>query len=701
MQDSTKSIQTLLNPKSILIVGASEKPGSSARNIIANLLRNGYEGKIYLIGRNEGAINDISIVISYDKLPNDIDLGILAIPAGHVYDAILDLKKINVKTIACLSSGFAELGDEGTKLQEKIGNYAFENNIRLIGPNCIGYFNYVDNFHLGIVDMPKQASFDKNEQGIAIVTQSGGIGMFIGQSFGHRGVPTSYSLTIGNQADIKLSDFVEYLLDDDFTSVIAIYAEEIKKPKKLLEVAKKAALKNKNIVMLHSGKSEASRNITQSHTGSLSSDYNLLKTKLENSGVAMVNSLEELINLSELLLRFPNPKGGEVGLMTHSGAICAIGSDLFEDSNLIMPELGKQTEELLKQNIPAYLPARNPLDVGIEASKNPSLVGIGLNCLASEPKIGSILCILPIDQSLDIKLKYLEGFIDSVRNNPQVPAIYVALDDSYVFEDEFIALAKKQNVVIGKTFESAVKTLENLKKLNHNKNKQKREIKNAKISDFDKLNKGNVPEYICKDIIKKFDIPTPKGKLAKSLDEAIKIANEISYPVVLKAQSAALAHKTDMGGVILNIKNNDELKNAYEKLTSNFAQKLSLDGVLIEQMAQMGQELVIGARRDKNWGVVILAGIGGIWIEVLKDFCLITPDLNEEAIINELSTLKSAALLKGARGSKGVDMKAVAKVVIKIGDLIVSNERISEIEINPLIAKEDSVMALDALIVLN
>ncbi len=701
-ENIVKSVSSFLNPNSIVILGASEKAGSSARNIIKNLLRNGYKGEILLVGRNGGNIDGIEILTQIDQLPMGVDVGILAIPAASVYDTIIELKSVEVKTVVCMSSGFAELGDEGLALQEKIGTYAYENNIRLIGPNCIGYFNYVNDFHLGIIDMPKQVPFDKNgSKGIAVVAQSGGIGMFIGQSLGKRAVPTTYSVTIGNQADVELSDLIDFFIEDEYTGAIAIYAEEIKKPKKLLDAVKRANKVKKNVVLMHSGRSEASRSITQSHTGSLTGDYNLMKTKLVNAGVAMVNSLEELINLSELLLRFPDPVLGEVGLVTHSGAVCAISSDHFEDCKLVMSALSSSASQKLKEVLPSYLPARNPVDLGIEASKIPSLVGDGLEALSSEPKVGSTLAVLPTDQDVETKIKYLKGFITNAKNNPRKPSIYVPLDDTGIFEEEFTSLAHKDGVVIGKSLESAVRTLSNLNQLCINKNKQRREIENKKIDSISNFELGNVVEYKAKDIMKQLNIPLPKGSLATNVEEGIKIANEISYPVVLKAQSSKLAHKTDAGGVVLNIKNDEELKNAYLKMTNDIESiGVKLDGILIESMEEPGLEIVIGARRDDQWGVVVLVGVGGIWIETLKDVCLITPDLGLEAIMDAILSLKCAALLKGARGSKPVDIKAIAEVVMKIADLISSNEEISEVEINPLVAKPDGVLALDALIVL-
>ena len=702
-EETVQSISSLLNPKSVVILGASAKPASSARNIIKTLALNGYKGEISLVGRNSGDIDGLEILTDISLLPSNVDLGILAIPAASVYDTLVELKNANVKTVVCMSAGFAELGDEGVTLQEKIGTYSYENNIRLIGPNCIGYFNYIDNFHLVLVDLPKQVAFDKKgSKGIAIVAQSGGIGLFIGQSLGKRAVPTTYSITIGNQADIELSDLIDFFIEDEYTGAIAIYAEEIKNPQKLLDAVKRANSVNKNVILMHSGRSEASRSITQSHTGSLTGDYSLMKTKLVNAGVAMVDSLDELINLSELLLRFPNPVLGEVGLMTHSGAVCAIASDQFEDNNLVMASLSSDIENKLKEIIPEYLPARNPFDVGVEAAKNPSLVGNGLELLLSEPKIGSTIVILPTDQDVNTKIKFLEGFIESTKRHPNKPTIYVPLDESNIFEPEFMQLAQKEGVVLGKSMESSIKTLANLNKLCLNKAKQKREISNINILSLEDLPKGNVVEYKGKEILQLLDIPTPKGALATNIEEAIYIANEISYPVVAKAQSANLAHKTDAGGVVLNIKNDEELKNTFNKMFKDIsATGVDLDGILIETMADIGLEIVIGARRDKQWGVVVLVGIGGIWIETLKDFCLITPDLGIDAIINEISTLKSAALLKGARGSKPLNIRAIAEVILKIGNLIVSNERISEIEINPLVAKEESVYALDALIVLD
>lgn len=703
-EETVNSISSLLNPKSVVIFGASAKEGSSARNIIKTLKLNGYEGEINLLGRNNGDIGGIEIKTNINDLPKNIDLGILAIPASSVYDAMVELKSIDVKSVVCMSAGFAELGEQGHALQDKIGKYAYENNIRLIGPNCIGYFNYVNNFHLVLIDLPKQVPFDKKSgsKGIAIVTQSGGIGLFIGQSLGKRKVPTSYSVTIGNQADVELSDLIDFFIEDKYTGAIAIYAEEIKNPAKLLEAVKRANKVNKNVILMHSGRSEASRSITQSHTGSLTGDYSLMQTKLTNAGVAMVDSLEELINLSEVLLRFPTPTLGEVGLVTHSGAICAIATDQFEDNGLVMASLSSNTESKLKEIIPEYLPARNPFDVGVEAAREPSIVGDGLRLLSSEPKIGSTLAILPTDQDINTKLRFLSGFAQSVRKYPNKPSIYVPLDESNIFEDEFMQFVQNEGIVIGNSMESAIRTLANVNKLCKNRAKQRRENSTINILSLNDLPSGNVVEYKGKDILKVLDIPVPKGKLAKTAQEAVSIANEISYPVVAKAQSANLAHKTDAGGVVLNIKSDDELINVFNKMSKDISSTgVDLEGILVEGMEKLGAEIVIGARRDPLWGVVVLVGLGGIWIEILKDVCLITPDLGLDTIVDEISSLKSAALLKGARGTKSVDIKAIAQVVMKISDLIVSNERISEVEINPLIAREDGVFALDALIVLN
>ncbi len=704
-EETVQSISSLLNPKSVVILGASAKPGSSARNIMKTLNLNGYEGKIYLLGRNNGDIDGIEILTDIKLLPDNVDLGILAIPAAGVYDTLVDLKTAGVKTAVCLSSGFAELGEEGVALQNKIGTFAHENNIRLIGPNCLGYFNYVNNFHLVLVDLPKQVAFDKStgSKGIAIVTQSGGIGLFLGQSLGKRAVPTTYSITIGNQADIELSDLIDFFIEDEHTGAIAVYAEEIKNPEKLMDAVKRANAVNKNVILVHSGRSEASRSITQSHTGSLTGDYELMKTKLINAGVAMVDSLDELINLSELLLRFPTPTGGEVGLVTHSGAICAIASDQFEDNGLIMSTLSPEVADKLNEIIPEYLPARNPFDVGVEAAREPSIVGNGLRLLSSEPKIGSTIGILPTDQHIDVKLQFLKGFINTTKEYPNKPAIYVPLDESNIFEPEFMELAQKEGVIIGKSMESAIKTLGNLNKLCINRAKQRREIENRKLDIINTFESGNVAEYKSKEVMKQLNIPIPRGALATSIDEAIKIANDISYPVVLKAQSNKLAHKTDAGGVMLNIKSDEELRESFTKMNESIKINtgIVLDGILIEPMEKLGVEIVIGARRDPQWGAVVLVGLGGIWIEILKDVCLITPDLGEVAIIDAISSLKSSALLKGARGSEAVDLRAIAQTVMKIADLICSNDKISEVEINPLIAKPDGVVALDALIVID
>ena len=695
------AVARLLDPRSVTIIGASAKPGASSHAIIKNLVDNGYQGQIHLVGRTAATVDGREIRTSISDLPDGIDLAILAVPADAVLDTLTELAQRGVGAAISFASGFAELGSEGRRLQEQIGETARTLGVRLIGPNCIGYFNYINNFHVAMVDMGPLLPMPRNRgPALSLVTQSGGIGAHLAGSLEQRGIPVSYSVTTGNEADLSLADFVEFFAADPATGGVLVYAEQIRDPQSFLAAARSARARGKHVVVMHPGRNEASREATQSHTGALTQDYRLMRTVLEHAGVAVVDSLEELVDVGQLLLRFPEPPVNGVGFVTSSGAICAIAQDYCDELGIDIPRFSASTIETLRSTLPDSLQARNPLDLGTLLQTKPKLMSTSLNALVADPAVGSILLSLPvIHQSLSLTL--LEEFVTSTAET-HTPAIYVVQTEDKPLWGDFEKLAHEKGVIVMRSPERAMRALATLTRIGRLQSRKRRSTESSEATRTLHLSSGPQPEWRSKEILAEISLQVPPGGLAATPDEAVRIASQIGYPVAAKIQSAALPHKTDVGGVVLGLADEAALRGAFSDLTEKGRTAIAgsvIDGILVEAMVEPGVELVIGARRDQHWGAVVLVGLGGVWIEVLGDVRLLPPDLAHSAIKAELLSLRASGLLTGARGSDAVNLDAVADLVSRVGAFAEAHPEIAEIDLNPVVARHDGVVALDALLV--
>ncbi|RYF60161.1 MAG: CoA-binding protein [Comamonadaceae bacterium] len=695
------AVARLLNPRSVTIIGASAKPGASSHAIVKNLVANGYQGEIHLVGRTAATVEGREIRTSIADLPEGIDLAILAVPADAVLDTLIQLADRGVGAAVSFASGFAEYGPEGRRLQEQIGETARNLGVRLIGPNCIGYFNYADSFHVAMVDMGPLPPMPRHRgPALALVTQSGGIGAHLAGSLEQRGVPVSYSVTTGNEADLDLADFVEFFAHDPATGGVLVYAEQIRDSRRFLAAARTARARGKHVVVMHPGRSEASREATQSHTGALTQDYHLMRTVLEHAGVAVVDSLEELVDVGQLLLRFPEPPVAGLGFVTSSGAICAIAQDYCDELGVDVPELSPNTANTLRAVLPDYLQARNPLDLGTLLQTKPDSMSTSLDALVTDSAVGSILVSLPvIHQSLSLAL--LEAFIASTAGTG-TPAIYVVQTEDKPFWPDFDELAHDKGAIVMRSPERAMRALATLTRIGRLQARQRRSGEACRTADPLRLSSGPQPEWRSKEILGEISLAVPPGGLATTAYDAVRIASRVGYPVVAKIQSAALPHKTDVGGVVVGLADEAALRAAFSDVIATVRDAhsdVTIDGILVEAMAEPGLELVIGARRDLNWGAVVLVGLGGVWIEVLGDVRLLPTDLAPSAIKAELLSLRAAGLLRGARGAEAVDLNAVADLVSRVGVFVEAHPEITELDLNPVVARPDGVVALDALLV--
>jgi acetate---CoA ligase (ADP-forming) len=700
---SRRAIERLLRPRSVAVVGASPTLGALGASVIANLDRMGFDGQVHLINPKREEINGRPCLKSVDDLPDGVDAAVLAIPRVAVLETVQALARKQVGAAIIFSAGFAEGGEAGLAEQREIARIATEHGMVIEGPNCLGMVNYVDNVALTFVETPALALGER--RGIGIVSQSGAMACVLGVMLTSRELGISYSVSTGNEAASGVEDYIDYLLDDEHTQVIGMIVEQFRQPRRFLQLARRAHAQDKIIVLLHPGRSNAARESAATHTGAMAGDYQVMRTLVERNGVLLVDNLEELGDALELALRckLPTNASGGAAMLTESGAFKAMTLDLCEQIKLELPELTDANAPALRAVMPAFVPVSNPLDLTAQALVDPDLYRRTLAVLLDDARIGSIVLGIIQTDAKTSQLKFPPIIAAIKALQPNKPVIFAGLDEGAVVPPEYIHVLRALNVPY---FPSVDRTLRALAKLNALATRDVSMAAPMLANLVKPLPAGVIAEYQAKIALAPLGIVFPQGRLVTTLEQAQQAAAQLGFPVVLKAQSRELSHKSDAGGVVLNLSNAAELTSGWTQLHANIAQhrpELLLDGVLIEKMGQRGTELIIGARNDAEWGPVMLVGFGGVQAELFHDVRLLPADLSMSSIINELHQLKSSALLHGFRGSLPLDVPAVAQMVARIAALMQSEPAIREIDLNPVIAYPlgQGAVALDALMLMS
>lgn len=696
----------MLRPRSIAIVGASADPRSFGAFVLANLDRYGYAGDLHLVSRGSRELGGRPCVATVDELPEGIDLAVLAIPEAGVPDALRGLIARKAHAALLFASGYAEAGDAGRARQDALASMAREGGILLVGPNCMGFTNLAASLPVTFEPLPVLPA--PARAGVGVVAQSGFMAANLRESFLARGLPTAIVFSTGNEADVSVEDVIAQYVIDDAVGVIVVYAEQIRRPAAFLALVQQGLQRGKPTVLLMPGRSARAREAAQSHTGALAGDHATACAVLEREGVVMARSLDELVDVAAILLRYPQPVSGGVGFLTGSGAMKNLVLDFCDDIHLELPALGSATVEALRARLPAYAVAENPLDYTTISVRNPGVVAELLLDMEQDPALAGVVLAIPVGPEV-AQLDKARHIVPALARATK-PAVLVFTGDGSPMIDPLAQAIAQSGVPLFRSTERALRALARVAAHGEARLRLARRAQSAPLpppQPFAPHCAGIVAEYVGKDWLSACGIPTPRGALARDLGAATEIAARLGYPVVIKAQAAALPHKSDVGGVVVGIEHAQGLAEAWERMLASVARHrpdlaldAGLEGVLVEAMGSRGLELVVGAKRDPLWGPVVMVGLGGIWIEALKDVRLFPADLSVADIEAELMRLQGAALLRGLRGSPPIDVGAVARAVAAIGAQMQANHRIMEIDINPLIAYPTGVLALDALIVL-
>jgi acetate---CoA ligase (ADP-forming) len=697
-------IDRLLRPRSVAIVGASSAATSFGASVLANLQNAKFSGDLYLINPKRSEIHGHPCLPSIEALPPGVDCAVLAIPRSSVLEAVTACARQGVGAVIVFSSGFAESGPQGKEEQEEIAAIAKKHGMIVEGPNCLGMVNFIDGIPLTFVLTPP--AIYRGDSGVAVISQSGAMAAVVGVALRHRKLGVSFSVSTGNEAVSFVEDFVEYLIEDSHTKVLLMIVEKFRCPQKLLALAAQARKLGKFIVLLHPGRSNAARASAETHTGAMAGDYQVMHTKVTHAGVLVLGTLEELLDVSEMLLRFPCLPLGGTAVLTESGAFKALSLDFCEQAGLPLPDLSEGTSAALRKVLPDFIPPTNPLDITAQGLVDPDLYRRTLPLILAEERFGSLVLAIILTDEPTSGLKF-PPIIDAIREaRPSKPVVFAGLDEGAKILPEYIVELRALGVPFFPTPERAFRALARVTSFAcaearlRSKDAKQTHTQASRVSS---LGRGVIPEYKCKQVLHALGIRIPEGTLARTAGEARIAADHLGYPVVLKAQSAQLSHKSDAGGVALNLNDEAELGEAWfriQKSVSLAYPELVLDGILVEKMSAPGIELIVGVRNDPDWGPVVLIGVGGVFAEALNDVRLIPPDLPVDVIAEEILQLKCAALLSGFRGSQAIDAKAVADVVHRLGAFALANPQIKEVDINPLVAyaNEGGTVALDALI---
>ena len=690
MASLASQLDGIFKPKSIAVIGASTRPGTVGNDLFRNLLFGGYQGCVYPINPKAEHILGVHCFQSLTDVPTDVDLAVLIVPAKAVLGIVDEAKAKNVKGMIIISAGFKETGHEGAELEKQVAAKVQEAGIPLIGPNCLGVINAAPEVRMNATFATKIPDYGK----LAFFSQSGALCTSVLDYAEARRMGFSKFISFGNKADVKETDILEYLADDPETNTIAMYLEDISDGQKFIDIASKIFWeKKKPLLCLKSGRSAEGAKAVSSHTGSLAGSDQVYNAIFAQCGVQRVNTIAELFDNAALYTTQPMPKGNRLAIITNAGGPGIMATDAAISAGLKLAEISEQTKETLKPSLPAAASLHNPVDVIGDARCDRYEAAVRI--VMEDPNVDMGMVILTPQSMTDVENigaiipKAIEGI-----DKPVVAAFMGARDVAPGVE-----ILVKNGVPNYSFPEDGINALGAANRLISLSDLGSREYVLFNDCDVEKAKKiiadalgGADEKYLtqaeCRPLFECYKLPLLKSGVAKSADEAAEIVKGIGRKVVMKVMSADVVHKFDAGGVILNVDGPDAAKATYAQIFKNVEAHVpgaKVDGILIEEMAAKGTEVIVGCNRDSNFGPLMMFGLGGTLVEVLKDVTFrLAPmwKVSAERMVREIKAFK---VLDGFRGAPKADVESIVATILRISEMVTNHPEIAEMDINPLI----------------
>jgi acetyltransferase len=682
-------LDAIFRPKSVAIIGASSTPGKVGYVLSNNLLKSGYKNPIYLVNLRGGEILGKEVYRSITDIPYVVDLAVISIPSQYVLEIVEECGKKGVKALIIISAGFKEIGPEGAELERKLVETASKYDIRIQGPNCLGAINTHIPYDLSFAStLPKKGS-------IGFITQSGALGTAILDWIIAEEIGFGSIISLGNKADLDEVDFIEAMADNPNIKIILLYIESIERGRKFLEVATKV-VKKKPILVVKGGTSSAGAKAAGSHTGALVGSFLAYQKAFYRSGVILSESMEDLFNYAVAFTEQSLPEDEGVAIVTNAGGPGILSTDLIESLGLKMANLAKETKEYLKKNLPPAAAINNPIDILGDAL--PNRYATALEAAFNDKNVNSLVVLLT-PQAMTDSLSTAKHIVKISKKYKDKPIITVFMGGNWISDASNYL---KDNGIPCYNFpEKGIKTLNAL--YQYARNLKLVELEPPYFEDIDrkivkelfdaaKVDGRNVLfPHEAAQVAKAYGIPAPASGLAETADEAVEFAEKMGYPVVMKVVSPEIMHKTDIGGVELNLSNANMVRIAFDEIIrkSRRAQPLAkIYGISVDKMVPRGREMIIGMSRDPQFGPMVMFGLGGIYVNFLKDVAFRLAPMNQRDAQQMMEETRSYNLLEGVRGESPADIKSLREAILRVGLLVWDFPELKELDINPIFVYE-------------
>jgi len=695
-----KNLSSIFEAKSLAVIGASNREGSVGHSIFYNLIHNGYQGVLYPVNPKSPSVIGVKAYPSIADVPDEVECAVLIVPADATAKVLEQCGQKKIKAAVIVSAGFKEVGGEGIGFEEDCKKIAKKYDISLVGPNCLGVINTDPKFSINASfarTMPRSGN-------IAFLSQSGALCTAVLDYAKGNNIGFSKFISIGNKADINELDLIRYLGEDEQTKVILMYLEDLVDGHAFIELARQITIDAKNkkpILAIKSGRTAAGAKAASSHTGSLAGSDNVYDAIFIQAGVMRVETVEELFALATAFSQQPLPASNRTAIVTNAGGPGIMAVDACVRAGLELVSFEKETTLKLKKALPPTANIHNPVDVIGDARAD--RYAAAMEAVLNDPNVDSMIVILT-PQSMTA-IDETAAAIAKLKNNKKpILSTFMGVTDV----SSGIKILEKAGLPHFTFPESTARTLGKMAEYAKKSIRPKSPVIEFETDDKQiskiiernlKLKNYYLPMEDVFEILKIYGFSVPQYALVKSSAEISKLKINFNYPVAIKIISADIIHKMDVGGVVLNIKDEKSLLSEVEKMFSHIKKTLphaKLDGIFIQEMASAGREAILGMNRDPKFGALLMFGLGGSWVEVFKDVSFRLAPITKRSAQHMIESTKFSEILKGARGKKPVNMHELEEILCRLSQLVTRHPQIAELDINPLIIYEKNSVAVDA-----
>ena len=696
-------LEAIFNPKSVAIIGASRTPGKVGYVLTKNMIDSGYDGEIYPINPNAEEILGLKAYPSVMDVPGNVDLAVIAIPSAYVLMVAEECGEKGVKALVVISAGFKETGHEGALLERQLVAVGEKYGMRIQGPNCLGLINTAVPINLSFAaGMPRRGR-------IGFISQSGALGTAVLDWVLQQDIGFHSFISLGNKGDLDEVDYIEAMGEDEDIAVILLYLESIEKGRRFLDVASEVVEK-KPVIILKGGTSNAGARAAGSHTGALVGSFLAYKTAFDRAGVILAESVEELFNYAIAFTVQPLPKGEGVAIVTNAGGPGILATDLSEKLGVRMAGISSETRNRLRNGLPPAAATGNPVDVLGDAKAD--RYKFAVETVLRDGRVYAVVVLLT-PQAMTESMETALALAEIMKRDPGKPVITVFMGGNSV--KEAAEYLNDSGIPCYDFPEKGIKTIYAM--YEYSRFLREPVYPPARFKDVDREAVREIIDTVRKDgrvvllsneaadVVEAYGIAAPENRLAQSPEEAANYAGELGYPAVLRIVSPDILHKTDVGGVALNLNSAEEVASAYDGIitsVSRYMPRARIYGVMVYHMVPRGREMIIGMSQDVQFGPLMMFGLGGIYVNFLKDVSFRLAPLSEPEARGMIEETKAFTLLKGIRGEPPSDIESIKMTLLRVGQLVSDFPEIVEMDINPIIVygEGEGCTALDVKITL-